>query len=1114
MDKLSERLDDLEARVAALEELCAQMNEEITSMQTVISALEEGLYITDVREVGDGYLIEFSNGDTITIRHGEDGEDGEDGADGVTPVIGIAQDDDGIYYWTLNGDWLLDENGNKVPAQGRDGVDGEDGQDGTDGKDGDSFFSSVVVGDEYVTFTLADGTSFQIPLEKPLDIIFDVEDMEETVLTSFADLEIKYTIQSSAADISIEVITEGDIKATLNRTDELNGVITVCADDLESVEGCKIVVLVGDERRVIMRSITFADLKVSVSDVNTISVPAEGATVNIYYMANQDCSVFDIFCPEWITVLETKAYTERTITLQIAPNDGEPRSADLLIVTDYTIAFTYTVNQDADPEVQKTVEREALETIYSAYNGDTWAEEYRTGWNSDLPLDQWAGVELDGNGYVSKLTLNLPEGASVSTMPDEIGDLHSLTELCIDGPTTLSANILGCRMLQVMDIYDLYGTIPAELTACTELTYINLTGSEANGSIPAEIGNLAKLQVLSIYNTGISGSIPASLGNCTELRTLWLDNNALSGSIPAELAGCTNLEVITLHRNSLSEEIPEAIGRMPSLKRISLFDNELSGAIPQSLQDNTSLWKYCWGYIVTLNDFDPESFEVPDWDFTVQDINGNSLNSETVYAEHEYTVMLKFNMTDFEDFIDEFSALYDEYGGRLEIIGYSASLNAQELSRLAADYSISFPLVAVSEDNPIIAVDEEIQDWESYNWNYPSSMGVNIVVVDNKGDVVYYDLDYRLSYSVNNLKAFLQTATGLLYESTDFSRDGKYEILQQATIGKGIDIVIMGDGYSDRLMETFEADAANVTEQIFSVEPYRSFREYFNVYRLDLVSVNEMLSDITNTELGTKVYGENVSYSSTIVVRKARQMFSGLGDESRMDNAVLIALLNHENVAGDGSAYHPDSENDCADGTGLVYVARSDGEESSKAIFLWKLGFAFSKLASERGGLGTIGESSSDNIRQLMESYGWYKNLDFTSDPTLVKWAEFIADERYAGEDIGVFEGGYGYDYGVWRPSRTSIMSGDLAAGYNAPSREAIYYRIHKLAYGADWEYDYEDFVSYDEINRTAAVSTASAARTYVSQPVEMPELKVIPMTWREALESPASKKCISSLVN
>lgn len=55
--------------MAALEELCARMNEDISSMQTVISALEESMYITDVRDVADGYVIEFSNGETITIRH-------------------------------------------------------------------------------------------------------------------------------------------------------------------------------------------------------------------------------------------------------------------------------------------------------------------------------------------------------------------------------------------------------------------------------------------------------------------------------------------------------------------------------------------------------------------------------------------------------------------------------------------------------------------------------------------------------------------------------------------------------------------------------------------------------------------------------------------------------------------------------------------------------------------------------------------------------------------------------------------------------------------------------------------------------------------------------------
>ena len=254
-------------------------------------------------------------------------------------------------------------------------------------------------------------------------------------------------------------------------------------------------------------------------------------------------------------------------------------------------------------------------------------------------------------------------------MPDEIGNLHSLTELYIDGPTTMSENILGCRMLQSITVQDLYETIPAELTACTELTYLAISGTNAYGSIPTDIGNLAKLEILGVYNTGISGSIPASLGNCTELRTLWLDNNYLSGSIPSELAGCTKLKVIRLHHNSLSGEIPEAICQIPALKRLSLFDNQLSGAIPQSLQDNASLWKYCWGYIVPYNNFDSESFEVPDWDFAVQDINGNSINSETVYAEHEYTVMLASRISDLEGVVDEFSALYDEYGGRLEIIG-------------------------------------------------------------------------------------------------------------------------------------------------------------------------------------------------------------------------------------------------------------------------------------------------------------------------------------------------------------------------------------------------------------------------------------------------------------
>ena len=240
-------LENLDQRVTKLEELCKEMNTNITSLQTIVSVLQSNDFITGIVEIkknGEviGYTITFGKHDPITIYHGQDGKDGADGKDGQdgqngsanAPVIGVAQDTDGVYYWTLNGEWLLDDNGNKLPvsgkdgqngtngtngqdgadgkdgqdgengkdgadgqdgkdgitpqlkieegywyisydngatwtelgkATGEDGQDGKDGQNGTDGKDGqdgDSMFQSVTQDDNYVYFTLADGTVIKI----------------------------------------------------------------------------------------------------------------------------------------------------------------------------------------------------------------------------------------------------------------------------------------------------------------------------------------------------------------------------------------------------------------------------------------------------------------------------------------------------------------------------------------------------------------------------------------------------------------------------------------------------------------------------------------------------------------------------------------------------------------------------------------------------------------------------------------------------------------------------------------------------------------------------------------------------------------------------------------
>ena len=189
-DDLWNSVHGLENRVAKLEELCKQMNTNISSLQTIVTALQNNVYVTgttplmkDGKEIG--YTITFSKGNPITIYHGKDGQDGEDG---ITPTISVKKDTDGVYYWTLNGEFIVVDGG-KIQAEGKDGTNGTTPQfkiendywfvsydnganwtqlgkaTGEDGIGGDSMFSGVdyKTSTDYVIFTLADGTQIKLP---------------------------------------------------------------------------------------------------------------------------------------------------------------------------------------------------------------------------------------------------------------------------------------------------------------------------------------------------------------------------------------------------------------------------------------------------------------------------------------------------------------------------------------------------------------------------------------------------------------------------------------------------------------------------------------------------------------------------------------------------------------------------------------------------------------------------------------------------------------------------------------------------------------------------------------------------------------------------------------
>ena len=129
--------------------------------------------------------------------------------------------------------------------------------------------------------------------------------------------------------------------------------------------------------------------------------------------------------------------------------------------------------------------------------------------------------------------------------------------------------------------------------------------------------------------------------------------------------------------------------------------------------------------------------------------------------------------------------------------------------------------------------------------------------------------------------------------------------------------------------------------------------------------------------------------------------------------------------------------------------------------------------------------------------------MDVTSDPSSVQWSVFLSDQRYANENLGVYEGALTYQYGAYRPSVNSIMRYNTG-GFNAPSRYAIYNRI--MEYSGATEYDYETFVEYDEINRRgeSPAMLKGQRKNYVEVPDDFVPLArpvFIDKTWREVMK-------------
>lgn len=333
--------------------------------------------------------------------------------------------------------------------------------------------------------------------------------------------------------------------------------------------------------------------------------------------------------------------------------------------------------------------------------------------------------------------------------------------------------------------------------------------------------------------------------------------------------------------------------------------------------------------------------------------------------------------------------------------------------------------------------------------------------------------------------------------STDFSEDGKYWQIQQHKAGNGIPIVIMGDGFVDDDIASgyYKEVMEKAIEHFFTEEPVKSLRDYFDVWAVNVVSLNNAFGGNYSTALGCALEGGNstgISGDDQTVVSYVAAVPEIAQDITKAEETTAIVILNTSAYAGTtyfGFGFRQERPiSEFAIGFCPIIDGSLDGEVFRQVLCHECIGHGFGKLLDEYSyeWQGAMPDELKNDYLGLRQQLGWAANIDFTGEPSEVVWADMLADSRYQGvdafgEQLATYEGACTYWTGAWRPTDESMMRSNIH-GFNAPSRRALYKRLMKSALGDVWQFDYEDFVKFDQTHLPQP-STVTKAPVALSKP-------------------------------
>ena len=720
-----------------------------------------------------------------------------------------------------------------------------------------------------------------------------------------------------------------------------------------------------------------------------------------------------------------------------------------------------------------------------------------------------ANFDTDGDGEISKEEALAITKIIVGTKDIEslagIEHMANLTELRCEGPWSFFEPEKDPEgKLKTLDVSK---NVNLTILYCgfNQLTSLDVTNNPKIEQLRCAGNNLNSLDVskntelieFEAYNNRLS-SIDVS--NNPELEYIDLTNNQIKS---IDVSNNPELYYIDLTNNQIKSI---DVSNNLELGRITCSDNKLTSIDVTNNQKLTtlnisgnSIVKIDLGNNPDLEYLNCEKNKISELELSNNkkleglNVNDNNLTSLTVNCCPEIETLKANNNLIKEMDISELTSLFDFYcsGNPLETLYvFDGQIDALFEKEIPSTTKIVVKGTEPGEDE-VFTVTPALFDIDGYEQDITMTVTANISYsIDSQPEWISKKSDnsgvYTFTVSANTTSSsrsgeiiFKNANNSFLtvtvkqgirtYTSSDYSQDGQVTRIHSATVGKGIDVVFVGDAFADKDQNLFNKYVVLGKEAFFTEEPFRSTKNRFNIYRIGSVSKNGIIAQEGGDTKFSAQFGDGtyISGDHEAVFRFVQDKMPSVN----IKKTIVFVIVNKAKYAGTCWMF---SDNKavcyvplCRDETDYAQTLRHEG-----------CGHGFGKLADEYF-YDSMGRIPDDEVSELKKwkgfAYGFYENVDLTSDRNTILWSKFISDSRYSGK-VGVYEGGYTYPYGVYRPTDNSIMRYNTG-GFNAPSREAIYKKIMKFSEGDAWTYDYETFVAFDAPARSAEAVTRAAAQ-------------------------------------